>query len=143
MNPKKPRRNCKQCGKEVHGVVAVYCSNACQREFQYQDYIRRWKVGEVSGNRGTTSISLNIRHYLIDRDGEQCSICGWDERHHVTNRVPLEIDHVDGNHGNHSEANLRLICPNCHSLTPTFRNLNKGNGRPSRRKNGKDAVSPT
>ncbi len=47
----------------------------------------------------------------------------------VTGKVPLEIDHIDGDSENNKEENLRLICPNCHSLTPSFRNLNKGKGR--------------
>lgn len=134
MNRKKPRRNCKQCGKEVNEVAAIYCSNLCQRQFQYEAYIHQWQAGKISGSRGANSISLNIRRYLIERDGEKCSICGWDQRNIVTNRVPLEVDHIDGDSKNHSEANLRLICPNCHSLTPTFRNLNRGNGREARRK---------
>jgi 5-methylcytosine-specific restriction endonuclease McrA len=35
----------------------------------------------------------------------------------------------DGNSENNLEENLRLLCPNCHSLSPNFRNLNKGYGR--------------
>ncbi len=41
----------------------------------------------------------------------------------------LEIDHIDGNSDNNSEENLRLVCPNCHSLTSTYRGTNRGNGR--------------
>ena len=34
-----------------------------------------------------------------------------------------------GNFENNSETNLTLLCPNCHSLTPTYKGANKGNGR--------------
>lgn len=37
----------------------------------------------------------------------------------------LQIHHIDGNHYNNEESNLQLLCPNCHSLTPTFGALNK------------------
>jgi 5-methylcytosine-specific restriction endonuclease McrA len=59
--------------------------------------------------------------------------CGWDEIHPITNKVPIQLDHIDGNSENNSLQNLRLLCPNCHSLTPTFGILNKGNGREWRR----------
>lgn len=60
--------------------------------------------------------------------------CGWNQRHSITHRIPLEIDHIDGNANNNNEDNLRLLCPNCHSLTPHFRNLNRGHGRAWRQK---------
>ena len=36
------------------------------------------------------------------------------------------MDHRDGNPDNNTEENLRLICPNCHALTPTHCGRNKG-----------------
>ena len=45
------------------------------------------------------------------------------------NDVYTDIDHIDGNSENNSENNLRLICPNCHSLTATYRGANRGHGR--------------
>lgn len=42
--------------------------------------------------------------------------------------MPLEVEHIDGDSTNNKEYNLTLLCPNCHSLTKTYRGLNKGNG---------------
>ena len=36
--------------------------------------------------------------------------------------IPLELEHKDGNHRNNARENLCLLCPNCHALTPTYRN---------------------
>lgn len=36
-------------------------------------------------------------------------------------KIPLEIDHIDGNKKNNDRNNLRALCPNCHALTPTWR----------------------
>jgi len=104
--------------------------------FQHRQFIDKWKARLVSGNMGrmTHGTSVYIRTHLIKDAGEKCSSCGWNERNKVTGKVPLEIDHIDGNSENNSESNLRLLCPNCHSLTPYFRNLNRGRGREWRMK---------
>ena len=39
--------------------------------------------------------------------------------------IPLELDHIDGNNRNNLLTNLRLLCPNCHAQTPTYRGRNK------------------
>jgi len=49
----------------------------------------------------------------------------------VTGKSPLEVNHLDGCFTNNQEDNLEVLCPNCHSLTPSYRSLNRGKGRPS------------
>ena len=34
----------------------------------------------------------------------------------------LELDHINGDNNDNRLKNLRMLCPNCHSQTPTFRN---------------------
>lgn len=132
MPPKKaPRTPCLACGREPERREAKYCSNACQAEAQYRDFIERWKKGEVSGSTGKNAlfVAKPIRRYLMEKYHNRCARCCWSQRHPVTGKIPLTVDHVDGDWSNTTEENLILLCPNCHSLTPTYGSLNRGNGR--------------
>ncbi len=122
---------CISCGTQLAKYETKYCSNRCQAAYNYSQNIEKWKSGLLSGGRGVKARNMSgyIKRYLIAKFGEKCIICGWNQKHQITKRVPLEIDHIDGNSENNKEENLRLICPNCHSLSPTFRNLNRGHGR--------------
>jgi len=106
-----------------------YCNNRCQHDYQYQQYVSRWKSGKESGMRGKVSISKHIRRYLHEKHNGCCCKCGWSKMNPVTNKVPLEINHKDGDIDNNAESNLELLCPNCHSLTPNFGVLNAGKGK--------------
>lgn len=124
---------CPNCGKEVPSRNK-YCNNACQVEYQYKEWVIRWKDGEESGIKGDYGISNHLKNYLFLKFDNKCSICGWSEINPTSGTLPLEIEHIDGNFENNSEDNLTLLCPNCHSLTPTYKGANKGNGRKERKK---------
>ena len=131
-NPKKPSSKCLVCAREPARSFYKYCSNVCQMTYQHTTYIERWKNGEESGLIALGIVSLHIKNFLREKYGNQCCLCRWAKVNQKTGLVPLVADHIDGNWRNNSEENLRLICPNCDSLSPTYAALNKGNGRPNR-----------
>jgi predicted HNH restriction endonuclease len=102
-------------------------------EFQYKQYIERWKNGLEDGIRGDYQLSAHIRRYLFEKYNNKCTRCGWGEINLWTGYIPLEVHHIDGDYTNNEESNLDLLCPNCHSLTDTYKNANT-NGRSGRKK---------
>jgi len=46
---------------------------------------------------------------------EECGIKDWNNK-----PISLQLHHKDGNSHNHLEYNLKILCPNCHSQTPTW-----------------------
>lgn len=130
---------CIICGKETKNHI--YCSNKCHNEDYYQKYIFKWKNDENDGKRGQYQISNHIRKYLFEKFDNKCSNCGWGEKNEYTGKIPLEVEHIDGNSENNKEENLTLLCPNCHSLTKTYKGANKGNGRFNRRERYKENKS--
>lgn len=132
-----PDHPCKVCGIAVR-YDRTYCSKECQKldpESFYHFDIEGWLKGEIEGGTGTSSwggCRSAVRRYLLEKAEHKCSKCGWCQVHPVTGKVPLEINHIDGNAHNNRRENLEVLCPNCHSLTPNFRGLNKKSSRTHR-----------
>lgn len=117
---------CLNCGKPVANNYKYCCIN-CQREYQYQQHIKDWKEHP---EKYTAEKAPNyIRKYLFEKYNNSCQICGWHEINPTTGKSPLEIHHINGDCSDNREENLQLLCPNCHSLTPTMGILNKGNSK--------------
>ena len=124
---------CLNCKKEISNKKK-FCNNSCQKEYQYKEYIKNWKNGNIDGTRGEYQISMYIKTYLFKKYDSKCARCGWSEENQYTHKIPLEIEHIDGNYKNNKEDNLILLCPNCHSLTSTYKGANLNHGRKSRKK---------
>ena len=129
---------CLNCGKELIGDKKrnKYCCQQCQFDYQYKQYIEKWKNGQESGLKGQYEISNHIRKYLFEKNNNSCQKCGWSGVNPITGNIPLQIHHKDGDCLNNSENNLELLCPNCHSLTETFGKLNKISSRVYRKQKG-------
>jgi Zn finger protein HypA/HybF involved in hydrogenase expression len=71
--------------------------------------------------------SNKLRKRLISEGLKEhrCECCGLTEW--LDEPIPLELDHIDGDHYNNLIENLKILCPNCHAKTPTYRGKNKKN----------------
>ena len=122
-NCKTEKFYCLNCGKEIT-KGKKYCNNKCESDYEHKQYINNWKQGSESGIIGKDDVSNHIRRYLFDKYDNSCQCCGWKQINPYTNKVPLQIHHIDGDCTNNSESNLQLLCPNCHSLTENFGSRN-------------------
>jgi 5-methylcytosine-specific restriction endonuclease McrA len=69
--------------------------------------------------------SFKLKNRLL-KEGlkdHKCEICGITEW--MGKLTPLELDHINGNNKDNRIENLRVICPNCHAQTETYRGKNK------------------
>ncbi len=126
--------NCKTCGKKQkngrsRGHERKFCDNTCGAEYNYIEYIKRWKAGLEDGIKGKYQTSNHIRRYLFEKYNSKCCKCGWNKISSYLKLPALQIEHIDGNCTNNLEENLELLCPNCHTLTPTYGSLNRGKSK--------------
>lgn len=152
---------CENCKNEITGRGMRFCSQSCNSTHHNKGRIKKNEkpclgCGEITTNKkycnpqclqdhkkvltfklieegDTTLDARQYKKYLIYTRGEKCETCGWNEINETSGNIPIELEHIDGNSKNNSLDNLKLLCPNHHSLSSTYKNLNKGNGRHARR----------
>ena len=93
-----------------------------------------WNKGKVIGpkrdikeyfreNSVVQSFKLKGRLLAEGLKQHKCECCGITEWNRKP--APLELDHINGNHHDNRLENLRILCPNCHAQTDTYRGKNK------------------
>ncbi len=77
----------------------------------------------------STFQSYKLKHRLFKEGVKRpvCELCGW-SRVSEDGRIPVELDHINGDRYDSRIENLRILCPNCHSLQSTHRGKNKKRG---------------
>ena len=79
----------------------------------------------LTNERKISYSSHGLKKRLITEGFKQhkCECCGITEWNGKP--APIELDHINGNHHDNRLENLRILCPNCHAQTDTYRGKNK------------------
>ena len=81
-------------------------------------------------NTNFQSYKLKRRLIISGLKQAKCELCDW-AMPAADGRIPLELDHINGKRTDNRLDNLRILCPNCHSLQPTHRGKNRESVRAS------------
>lgn len=129
MSKSKSTIICTSCGVSYNrhnDSKGLYCSYICQQQKQYENRIHAWLKGELVGLSKNKTVTPWVKRYLLDIADNKCSKCGFIGFKERSGLTVLEADHIDGNADNNRPENLRILCPNCHAMTPTYRGHNTG-----------------
>jgi len=104
--------------------ISHFSGKAWNKGIRYHSKVRP-VIGKLLVKVSTVqSFKLKKRLYEAGLKLPRCEICEWSEVS-IDGRTPLELDHINGDHSDNRLVNLRILCPNCHSLQPTHRGKNK------------------
>jgi predicted nucleic acid-binding Zn ribbon protein len=115
----KPKKHfCIFCGKKIDRHSFKYCSFKCQSLFRLKEVAKKIECGENVS-------SSSLRKYLMLKYDSKCQKCGWGVQNPTSGTVCLDMHHADGNANNNVLSNVEILCPNCHSLTDTYKRVGK------------------
>lgn len=89
------------------------------------DFLPRKQLSDILV-KGSDFQSFKLKRRLFQEGLKfaKCELCGWAERAQ-DGRIPVELDHINGDRYDNRLKNLRILCPNCHSLQSTHRGMNQ------------------
>lgn len=81
-----------------------------------------WNAGKRLKDWSEYTKIESLKPHLIEERGHKCERCLLEDWQ--GDKIPLEVDHSNGDRTDNSEQNLKLLCCNCHALTSTWRGRN-------------------
>jgi hypothetical protein len=91
---------------------------------QYERKLKRHDLKDVMVKDSFYTCLKSLQSRLKRELGweHKCSVCHLKEWQNKP--IPIEIDHINGEHFDHRLENIRFICPNCHAFTDNYKGKN-------------------
>ncbi len=111
--------------KRIAVEMGVYSPNPSGKGIKKNMSSKSIPINEILDGLHPSYQTYKLKNRLIKEKILEniCSECGLNEWNNKP--INLELDHINGVRTNHKLENLRLLCPNCHSQTDTYRSKNR------------------
>ena len=106
--------------------LGVFRTNQSGKGFSKKKTVGVFSTEDILAGKHPQYQRRGIKRRLFEEGIKEnkCEMCGLKEWQGV--KIGLELDHINGNTYDHRLENLRILCPNCHATTSTYRGKNKG-----------------
>lgn len=100
--------------KKLRVEIASKAGNAKKRAWirKFEEHVENFPFEQLTVRER--------RERILREQNNKCMLCNilqeWNGK-----ILKFELDHINGSHLNESRTNLRLLCPNCHSQTDTYK----------------------
>jgi 5-methylcytosine-specific restriction endonuclease McrA len=111
--------------KNSNSLISLYSEGKRDAKKQYKEMTQEQKDRMSHKNvfhavfEKDVKLSSGHKKALIFERGHKCEECNLTEWRGKP--ITLELEHIDPDTRNNTRENLKLLCPNCHSLTPTWK----------------------
>lgn len=127
---------------KLHDVCTEHFTGRGYLKGKTHNWAKKGTRSELVLGENSTVPSARLKKSLLEFGiiDNQCSMCGISKWR--GNELCIELDHINGKSNDDRIENLRMLCPNCHSQTDTFKGKNRGKHKLAKQCKCGKSISP-